>query len=226
MSLAECAQQITPYGDGSDVTCLLLGLTGELGEALEEMNPVKEPLQLESELCDILVYLFLYHNVTGVPFIAPSMTLDDLAHGANEYAPEGDLTYALCSPILKLAEYEKKVNRGSFLRSDLVVGGLSSYIMMAVFRVACKYELNVGTRLSEVVEANRLRHVAGHYGKGETRDTNVIREHFRKIATGEDKRGSFLTVFAQSLIRADGGNIEVLLPACKVFMDKYSIPRT
>ena len=48
-----------------------------------------------------------------------------------------------------------------------------------------------------------------------------VHEVFRKIAAGERKHGSFLTAFAEALIRADWDNEVILQPAALALIEKY-----
>jgi len=50
-----------------------------------------------------------------------------------------------------------------------------------------------------------------------------IREIFRKIASGERKKGGFLTTFAQAMMLADESNEALLRPAATALIVKYDL---
>lgn len=52
-------------------------------------------------------------------------------------------------------------------------------------------------------------------------DSTQVHEIFRKIASGERKHGSFLTTFAEAMMRADDENEKILLPAALALIEKY-----
>lgn len=50
-----------------------------------------------------------------------------------------------------------------------------------------------------------------------------LREIYRKIASNERPRGSFLTAFAQAVVRADHENIIFLKPSMIALATKYDL---
>ena len=52
---------------------------------------------------------------------------------------------------------------------------------------------------------------------------DIIRESFRKVAAGDNKKGSFLTSFAQAVVRADRLNAMILKPVCITLIFKYGL---
>lgn len=55
------------------------------------------------------------------------------------------------------------------------------------------------------------------------RDDQII-EIYRRIATGEEKHGSFLTSFADAIVRADLENFAELRERAIFFIKKYHLP--
>ena len=51
----------------------------------------------------------------------------------------------------------------------------------------------------------------------------TIREIFRKVASGERKHGSFLTLFAQALMHADSVNEMAMQSCAEYFIKKYNL---
>lgn len=52
-------------------------------------------------------------------------------------------------------------------------------------------------------------------------DIREVHEVFRKIASGERRHGSFLTTFADALMRADDDNELILQLAALALIEKY-----
>jgi hypothetical protein len=51
----------------------------------------------------------------------------------------------------------------------------------------------------------------------------ALKEVYRRIASGEDKHGDFLTAFAQAVGRADPDNFQFLFPAARLLAQKYKL---
>ena len=54
-------------------------------------------------------------------------------------------------------------------------------------------------------------------------NANALKEVYRRIASGEDKHGDFLTAFAQAVGRADFENLRLPFPAAQLLAHKYKL---
>lgn len=67
--------------------------------------------------------------------------------------------------------------------------------------------------------------------EGQREDTSLaaqltdeeLRHTFHRIVTGTDARGSFLTAFAESVLKADSANFALLRPLLRAYVEKYAL---
>ncbi len=65
--------------------------------------------------------------------------------------------------------------------------------------------------------------LAASDGVDQTEISDKVLEIFRRIASGEDKHGDFLTCFSEAVIRADEANFALILTASLALIGKYKL---
>jgi len=157
---------------------IMFGLFGETGEVLESIDEYRAflmssyeatgmsdistrrvyyRLEILKECSDVLVYLTMYVKHYGCSFGLPEDAL---------VTPPGLIATAeraLCKSVSKLAEYEKKVLRGTEPPSNHIRTALVGPIFLSLTSVADQFDLDLERGIQEVTADNTLRYERGDF---------------------------------------------------------------
>lgn len=155
-TISYCIDSLESFGDPGDGSFVLLGLAGELGEVLCAFEDPEE--DMERELCDVLVYLFLWAKVFKVELTY--QLLDRVLGETPLIKPRATLAIS----VLSLIEQEKKVIGRGKEPDKIARVRHFKLILDNVLWISKSHRLSVPTRYGEIINANEERRKQGHYG--------------------------------------------------------------
>jgi NTP pyrophosphatase (non-canonical NTP hydrolase) len=157
-------------------TQIMLGLFGEVGELIEAEDTLRDDSTLISEAkehvaretCDVLVYVTLYVKYFDCEDTTYNLIPLNLLEEAFPPSLSSNTNFArhLACNVGKLAEYEKKVRRGTREANTLFRKTLMKRIVRDLVSFAKHLSIDLEKTFEEVTEENKKRHTRGHYGKG------------------------------------------------------------